>query len=98
MPRIFVDRVLVLDMMTGGRRPGQHTDVCTLRFHVHELVDSIRKDGLSTRRFREATVVKVPQGELENFRAFNRKMCESDELLPAYSPDMRYALLTRTEM
>ncbi len=62
---------------------------------MHELVESIRADGLSARRFRDATVVKVPAVHLEAFRAFNRKMCHADDLLPAFSVDMRYALLTR---
>ncbi len=58
-------------------------------------MESIRADGLSSRRFRDATVVKVPKQFLNEFRDFNRKMCQADELCPAFSADMAYALLTR---
>ena len=62
---------------------------------MHEVVASIRADGLSRRRYRDASVIKVPPAHLEEFREFNRVMCEGDELLPAFAPDMRYALLTK---
>ena len=40
-------------------------------------------------------MVKVPEDKLDAFRAFNRRMCESDPLLPAFSPDMHYSLLAK---
>lgn len=42
--------------------------------------------------------MKVPTDKLDAFRAFNRRMCESDPLLPAFSTDMRYALLTKNHL
>ena len=67
-------------------------------FHVHEVVSSIAADGLSRRRYRDATVVKVPDTQLDTFRQFNRRMCESDDLLPPFSPAMAYALLTKNHL
>ena len=64
-------------------------------FHVHEVATSIKEDCLSRRRYREATVVRVPPHALDEFRASNKRMCESDDLLPPYSPEMRYACLTK---
>ena len=62
------------------------------------LDESLNTDGLSRRRYRDATVVKVPPGELEAFHKFNKHMCESDALLPSFSSDMRYALLTKNRL
>ena len=45
-----------------------------------------------------ATVVKVPPGELEAFHKFNQHMCMSDALLPSFSSEMRYALLTKNHL
>ena len=64
-------------------------------YHVHEVVASIQADGLSRRRYRDAAVVRVPAQRMDEFRAFNKRMCEGDDLLPGFSPEMRYAVLTK---
>ena len=67
-------------------------------FHVHEVVESIRSDGLSRHRYRDATVVRVPAQHLEEFRKFNRDMCDGDDQLPPFSAEMKYALLTKNHL
>ena len=44
--------------------------------HIHEVVQSSKTYGLSRRRYRDATVVKVPPGELEAFHKFNHHVRE----------------------
>ena len=78
-----------------GTAPCNRSGLGVSGFHVHEVVASIQADGLSRRRYRDATVVKVPEKELDSFREFNRRMCEGDDLLPPFSPSMKYALLTK---
>ena len=78
-----------------GTAPCNRSGLGVSGFHVHEVVASIKTDGLSRRRYRDATVVKVPAAQLDAFREFNKRMCENDDLLPAFAPDMRYALLTQ---
>ena len=63
--------------------------------HAHRLAWGIKEDGVSRRRYREATVVKVPAEALASFRAFNEELCNGDELLPAFSKTMTHALLTK---
>jgi len=41
-------------------------------------------------------VVKVPQHELTAWRTANKMKCASNPLLPCFSPDMKYACLTKT--
>ena len=67
-------------------------------FHVHEVVESIRSDGLSRHRYRDATVVRVPAQHLEEFRKFNRDMCDGDDQLPPFSAEMKYVLLTKNHL
>ncbi len=81
-----------------GTAPCNRSGLGVSGFHVHEVVGSIKSDGLSRRRYRDASVVKVPAEELDAFRDFNRRMCESDELLPPFAPHMRYALLTKNTL
>ena len=64
-------------------------------YHVHEIVTSIQADGLSRRRYRDASVVRVPDKHLDSFRQFNKAMCDGDDLLPAFAPGMKYAVLTK---
>ena len=78
-----------------GTVPCNRSGLGVSGFHVHEVALSIKADGLSKRRYRDASVVKVPPSELDSFRAFNKRMCESDDLLPPFSPAMRYACLTK---
>jgi hypothetical protein len=78
-----------------GTVPCNRSGLGVSDFHVHEVVASIKADGLSRRRYRDATVVRVPDVHMEAFLAFNKTMCESDDLLPAFSPSMRYACLTK---
>ena len=78
-----------------GTAPCNRSGLGVSGFHVHEVVASLKTDGLSRRRYRDATVVKVPAAQLDAFREFNKRMCENDDLLPAFAPDMRYVLLTK---
>ena len=81
-----------------GTAPCNRSGLGVSGFHVHEVVASLKTDGLSRRRYRDATVVKVPAAQLDAFREFNKRMCENDDLLPAFAPDMRYALLTHNHL
>ena len=52
-------------------------------------------DGFSENRYRECTVVKVPNQCLDAFREFNSQMSVACPLLPKHSPNMVYAALTK---
>ena len=78
-----------------GTHPLNRSGLGVSGFHVHEVVASIRTDGLSRRRYRDASVVKVPKKHLAAFLDFNKAMCQGDDLLPPFSSEMRYALLTK---
>ncbi|CAK0853934.1 unnamed protein product [Prorocentrum cordatum] len=78
-----------------GTVPCNRSGLGVSGYHVHEIVQSIKTDGLSRRRYRDATVVKVPTASLDEFREYNRRMCDGDDLLPPFDSSMRYALLTK---
>ena len=63
--------------------------------HAHQVAASIMADGLSRQRYRDATVVRVPDEALLEFRRFNKEMCESDAQLPPFSATMKFAALTK---
>ena len=63
--------------------------------HAHEVAGSIMADGFSRQRYRDATVVRVPEEALVEFRRFNKEMCEGDPQLPPFSPSMKFAALTK---
>ena len=78
-----------------GASPWNRSGLGVSGYRTHEVVQSIKADGLARRRYRDATVVRVPAKHLAEFRAFNEKMCQGDPLLPAFSGEMKYALLTK---
>ncbi len=64
-------------------------------YHVQDVVVSIRDDGFSRQRYRDVTVVRVPDEQLGPFRAFNKELLEADPSLPPFSDQMRYACMTK---
>jgi len=78
-----------------GAAPFNRSGLGVSGFHTHEVVQSIKADGLSRRRYRDATVVRVPALHLAEFRSFNERMCQGDPLLPPFCAEMKYALLTK---
>ena len=67
-------------------------------FHTHRIVSSVRSDGFSRQRYRDATVVKVPATYLKYFQEFNSAICVADPNLPTCSTKMVYALLTKNHL
>ena len=52
--------------------------------------------GTKLVRYKEVALVKVPEEDLNEWRAANRERCESDALMPRFAPGMRYACGTKT--
>ena len=90
--------IQIIDIGLLGTIPCNRSGLGLSGYHVHEVAASIKADGLSKRRYRDAAVIKVPAHRLEEFRRFNQRMCESDHLLPKFDPTMRYACLTKNHL
>ena len=52
-----------------GAAPLNRSGLGVSGFHIHEVVQGIKTDGLSRRRYRDAAVVKVPAGEVSKIKA-----------------------------
>ena len=52
-----------------GAAPFNRIGLGVSGFHIHEVVQSSKTDGLSRRRYRDAAVVKVPAGEVSKIKA-----------------------------
>ena len=63
--------------------------------HIHEVANSILS-GVITNRYKAVDVVRVPQNAIQAWRSFNQRKCNSDALMPKYSPEMRLACITKT--
>ena len=63
--------------------------------HVHEVAHACQA-GVSQHKYRAVDVIRVPEKALAEFRAVNKKKCESDKLMPKFSPEMKFACLSRT--
>ena len=47
-------------------------------------------------RYKQVDIVRVPDKELEAWRAANKSRCECDALLPKFASGMKFAVLTKT--
>ncbi len=90
--------IQLIDIDLLGSHPCNRGRLGVSSFHVHRIVDSILTDGFSRHRYRDATVVRVPDQHLEAFRQFNRDLSAMDDRLPPFSPNMKYALLTKDHL
>ena len=87
--------VQILDLDLLGTHPENRGQLGVSSFHAHRVAHSILTDGLSRQRYRDCTVVKVPDHGMAAFRKFNEDLSLNDEKLPPFSPTMKYALLTK---
>ena len=53
-------------------------------------------NGTKRQRYREVSLVRVPEGDLNEWREANRERCEADALMPRFAPGMRYGCVTKT--
>lgn len=87
--------VQILDIALLGTHPENRGQLGVSSFHAHRVAHSIHTDGLSKQRYRDCTVVKVPDQAMAAFRKFNEDLANNDERLPPFSPAMKFALLTK---
>ena len=84
-----------IDLDSLGMAPWNRGRLGVSKFHVLDIRDSIDEDGLSRQRYRDVVVIRVPDGELANFLAFNKEVLAACPELPPFSDKMRYACLTK---
>ena len=63
--------------------------------HMHEVAWSCIL-GVRANRYKQVEVVRVPESCLDDWRRSNKERCESDALMPNFSANMRFALLSKT--
>ena len=63
--------------------------------HVHEVSWSCVR-GVKLVRYKQVDIVRMSEAKLSDWREKNKHKCESDRLMPSFSPKMRYACLTKT--
>ena len=66
--------------------------------HVHDVAWSCNgaNKGVVLVRYTVVNLVRVPADQLESFRELNKDKCESDSFMPRFSPEMKYACLTKS--
>ena len=62
--------------------------------HVHEVAWSCL-DKIKWEKYKQMEVVRVPSKHLDEWRAINMEKCQSDALMPQFSPSMTVAALTK---
>ncbi len=64
--------------------------------HVHEIARDIMFRKCRRTRYEPVHLLEVPEQKLKRFKAQNKEKCDSDPLMPAFSPDMEYVPAAKT--
>ena len=78
-----------------GFYPGNRgsTGVCSR--HIHEIVEDCMKNKIRLGRYEPVELMELTEPLLKKFKAQNKAKCETDPLMPRYSPDMEYVAIGR---
>ena len=66
-----------------------------ISFHLHRnVLPDVLENGTIADRYAPVRLVEVPQASLDKWRQENKRRCD-DPLMPKFSPEMKYCLLTK---
>jgi len=65
-------------------------------FHTHEVAQDCKANKTKLMRYQYVIAVKIPANRLEEVRRYNKDKCETDPLMPRYSPTMEFVCGTKT--
>ena len=77
-----------------GFWPGNRGRTGINSIHVHEIARDIMFRKRS--RYEPVKLLEVPEALMKPFKAQNKEKCDSDPLMPAFSPDMEYVSVSTT--
>ena len=77
-----------------GFWPGNRGRTGINSIHVHEIARDIMFRKRS--RYEPVQLLEVPEALMKPFKAQNKEKCDSDPLMPAFSPDMEYVSVSTT--
>jgi hypothetical protein len=77
-----------------GFWPGNRGRTGINSIHVHEIARDIMFRKRS--RYEPVQLLEVPEARMKSFKAQNKEKCDSDPLMPAFSPDMEYVSVSTT--
>jgi len=64
--------------------------------HIHDVAWDCMSNGVKLPRYNCVDVVEVPGDMMGEFHQYNKDKCESDKLMPRFSPKMKYLCLSKT--
>ena len=79
-----------------GFWPGNRGGVGINTRQVHHVAGDIMFNKCRIQRYDHVDIAGVPEPMFSEFKWVNKARCDGDPLLPAFSPDMRYASVTKT--
>ena len=83
-----------LDMI--GVRPENRAGCGLNPRHVHEVAADCLANITKQSRYKHVDIIEIPAHLKEKILKANATMCESDPLMPKFSPDIKYVCVTKT--
>ena len=86
--RIPLDKIGFWPSNRGGAALSSH--------HLHEVTWDCVANRTKLQRYEHVDIVEIPSDSLQWVRDVNRERCESDALMPRFSPEMQYVCAGKT--
>ena len=58
-------------------------------YHAHEVAHDCKANKTKISRYDHVALIEIPEEKLQEIRDTNRARCDTDPLMPKYSPSMR---------
>ena len=66
--------------------------------HVHEVANDCKANRTKLMRYGHVDIVEIPSDALEQVRKVNKDRCESESLMPRFSPQRKYVCAGKTHI
>ena len=86
--RISLDEIGFWDLNRGGLGISAH--------HVHEVAHDCMANKTKLNRYGHVDIVEIPAQQLESIRECNRDRAAGEDLLPKFSPNIKYVCGSKT--
>ena len=79
-----------------GFWPGNRGGIGVCAFHVHEVAHDCTANRTKRQRYDHVDIIEIPNNDRPQILEANRVLCETNALMPRFSPDIKYVCASKT--
>ena len=79
-----------------GFWPGNRGGIGVCAFHVHEVAHDCTANRTKRQRYDHVDIIEIPNSERQQILDANRNLCDTNALMPRFSPNLQYVCASKT--